>query len=178
MPNNKKRPKSKPKRVSAYNNFKKISKKEDQKALKVLLGKKKLSLSDTAKRGYPYKKDDARDIEFKMFGIPDSSDVQRNLVRQFQSVKEEIQGIFKCAIHKFGTDYYNEWGKHLVDKKHSFSGTMMCRKCNKPKVIKDFPITKMAFKKAVRVRCDKCKKYLMIKMIRDSWGMVYPQVVG
>lgn len=177
MPDNKKRRKTRPKRLSKNNNLKNKSKKEDQEAKKVLLGKKKLYLKETERRGYTFNPEtDFGNLEFSVMKKA-SDDYQQRLVRRFQTVKEAAKGAFKCALHNFDTDYYDAWNDHLVEKKHFFDGSLICKKCGKPKVLKNFPITKQGFKKVKRLRCDKCKKYLMIKLIRDSWGIIYPEVL-
>lgn len=175
MPNNQKRSKSRTKRLSQNNNIK--IKKKDQEAKQILLGKKKLSMEDAKKRGYTYKPTDFGNLEISMMRKC-SDDYQRNLVRKFQSVKEAAKGAFKCGKHNFDTDYFHKFYEHLLEKKHYLEGSLICKKCKKPKILKNFLITKMGLKKVQRLRCDHCKKYLMIKLIRDSWGIIYPEVVG
>lgn len=132
MPNNKKRSFGRTFQVRKGDN-KKIS-------------KKKMSFKEALERGF----------------IPvESGDYLSKLQRHFGNVMDESKPPIRCGIHKFYTDNWVDWNKHMNKKSHEMMGSIACVHCNKPIEFKNMPVFPGMTR---RMQCKKCRRYTRTKI--------------
>lgn len=106
--------------------------------------KEKMSFKEALMRGYTPK---------------ESGDYLAKLQRYFGNVKEDEKPPIRCGLHKFYTDNWVDWNKHMVEVEHEMMGSIACVHCNKPIRFENFPVfpgmTKM-------MHCKKCRRYTRI----------------